>query len=61
VLIIPETALVYDERKAPFVDRVNGAGDRQRVDRVAVKVGISNGSRVELLQGLKEGERVVLQ
>jgi len=61
VLIIPETALVYDERKAPFVDRVTGEGDRQKVDRVSVKVGISNGSRVELLAGLKEGERVVLQ
>ncbi|HOT01194.1 MAG TPA: efflux RND transporter periplasmic adaptor subunit [Acidobacteriota bacterium] len=61
VLIISETALVYDERKASFVDRVTGEGDRQKVDRVSVKVGISNGSRVELLEGLKEGERVVLQ
>jgi HlyD family secretion protein len=61
VLQIPETALVYDEDKEPFVDVVVEAGQEQLVRRVPVEVGISNGSRVEVSSGLSPEDRVVLQ
>ena len=32
-----------------------------RKRKVAVKVGLSNGSATEILSGLKEGDQVVLQ
>lgn len=61
VLTIPEAALVYNDRKEPFVDRFQSAGSKQVVTRVAVKTGLTNGSKVEVLSGLKEKEQVVLQ
>ena len=30
-------------------------------EKLAVNIGISNGAKTELLQGLKEGDQVVLQ
>ncbi|MBN2431960.1 MAG: efflux RND transporter periplasmic adaptor subunit [Acidobacteria bacterium] len=61
VLQIPETALVYDENKAAFVDLIHQTGEEQLVRRVPVDVGISNGSRVEVIRGLSGEDRVVLQ
>jgi HlyD family secretion protein len=60
ILIIPEAALSYDkDRKASVEVPDPGAKDGKR--KVAVTVGISNGSKTELLSGLKEGQQVVLQ
>ena len=58
-LALPEAALVYEGEQA-FVERVDpvsggGAG------RTAVRVGISQGDRMEILDGLAEGEAVRLQ
>lgn len=61
VLTIPETALIYDASRKPFVDVIRVEGDQQLVDRKPVKIGIGNGSRVEVLDGLKGDENVVLQ
>ena len=60
VLIVPEAALMYDkDRKASVqVPDPNGKEGRRQQ---AVTVGISNGSKTELLSGLKEGQQVVLQ
>lgn len=60
VLLIPESALIYNEKKETFVevpDPATRSGRRQ----LAVKVGLSNGARTELLGGLKQGDAVVLQ
>lgn len=60
VLLIPESALIYNEKKETFVevpDVSTPTGRRQ----VAVKTGLSNGARTELISGLKLGDRVVLQ
>jgi HlyD family secretion protein len=60
VLSVPEQALVYDNQKNAFVyvpDPKQKDGQR----KVSVSAGISNGSRTEILSGLKEGETVVLQ
>lgn len=59
-LTVPEQALVYDNQKNASVfvpDPKQKDGQR----KVPVKVGISNGSKTEILDGLKEGDTVVLQ
>jgi HlyD family secretion protein len=58
-LLIPETAIVYDAQKRPFVDVVD-AGSKTGRRRVAVKVGVGNGTRMQVLSGLKAGDKVVL-
>ena len=60
VLSVPEQALVYDAQKNASVflpDPKEKDGQR----KIPVKAGISNGSRTEILEGLKEGDTVVLQ
>lgn len=60
VLMIPESALIYDkDRKASVEVPDPHAKDGKR--KVDVTVGISNGSKTELLSGLKEGDQVVQQ
>src|SRR5262245_19506380 len=60
VLMIPEGSLIYDkDRKASVeIPDPNGKDGRKKIP---VTVGISNGSKTELLSGLKEGQQVVLQ
>jgi HlyD family secretion protein len=60
VLLVPESALIYNEKRATFVevpDPSTKTGRRQ----VAIKTGLSNGARTEVVSGLKLGEPVVLQ
>jgi HlyD family secretion protein len=60
VLIIPEASLLYDKDRKASVEVPDPSGkDGKR--KVQVAVGISNGSKTELLSGLKEGQQVVLQ
>jgi HlyD family secretion protein len=60
VLIIPEGALIYDKDKKASVEVPDSKGkDGKR--KVNVTVGISNGSKTELLSGLKKDEEVILQ
>ncbi|MBX6360703.1 MAG: efflux RND transporter periplasmic adaptor subunit [Acidobacterium ailaaui] len=59
-LTVPEQAIVYDNQKNAFAfvpDPKQKDGQR----KVPVKIGISNGSKTEILEGLKEGDTVVLQ
>jgi len=59
-LTVPEQSVIYDNQKNAFVflpDPKQKDGQR----KISVKVGISNGSKTEILDGLKEGETVVLQ
>lgn len=59
-LTVPEQAMIYDNQKNAFVfvpDPKQKEGQR----KIAVKAGISNGSKTEILDGLKEGDTVVLQ
>ena len=60
VLTVPENAVIYDNQKNASVeipDKTQKDGKR----KVAVKVGLSNGSVTEIMSGLKEGDPVVLQ
>jgi len=60
VLMVPEGALIYDkDRKASL--EVPDANARNGRKKIAVSVGISNGSKTELLSGLHENEQVILQ
>jgi HlyD family secretion protein len=58
VLQIPEGALIYDKDKKSYV-QVPDPGAKDGMRKVAVNVGI--GAKTEVLNGLKEGEQVVLQ
>jgi HlyD family secretion protein len=60
VLIIPEGALIYDKDKKASVE-VPDAKGKDGKKKVNVTVGISNGSKTELLSGLKKDEEVILQ
>lgn len=58
-LIVPEAALTYDADRQAHVDVFDPAEKTSR-RRVPVKVGVSNGTRAQILEGLKEGEKVIL-
>lgn len=60
VLLIPESAVVYDKDRKTFVELPDPRGEAGR-RRVAVKLGIGNGVKAEVLEGVKEGDHVVLQ
>jgi len=59
-LVVPEAAVVYDAKRNASVD-VYLPGTKTGRDRRSIKVGVSNGTRTQVLGGLTEGQRVVLQ
>jgi HlyD family secretion protein len=58
-LLVPEAAVTFDDKRNASVNIIDAAapGGRRKVD---VKVGVGNGTRIQVLQGLKAGDRVVL-
>ncbi len=60
VLQIPEGSIIYDKDKKASVEIPDTKG-KDGKKKLAVNIGISNGAKTELLQGLKEGDQVVLQ
>ena len=60
VLTVPENAVMYDGQKNASVE-VPDKGQKDGQRKVPVKVGLSDGSKTEILTGLKEGDAVVLQ
>jgi HlyD family secretion protein len=60
VLTVPENAVIYDNQKNASV-QVPDKSQKEGWRKVAVKVGLSNGSVTEIVSGLKEGDQVVLQ
>jgi len=59
VLLVPEAALVYDQEKkvsVQLLDPKAATGWRKQ----PIKVGISNGQRTEVAEGLKAGDKLVL-
>jgi HlyD family secretion protein len=60
VLLVPESAVVYDrERNASLELPDSSADDGKR--KVAVTLGISNGVKTEVIEGVEESAQVVLQ
>ena len=60
VLQVPEGALIYDKDKKASVE-VPDPSQKDGKHKVSVEVGISNGAKTEILKGLKEGDKVILQ
>jgi len=61
VLQIPEGSLIYDKEKQASVEVPDPKG-KEGKRKVAVKIGISNGAKTELVDNsLKENDQVVLQ
>ena len=59
-LSVPEQAMTWDNQKNAFV-WVPDPKSKDGQKKLPVVAGISNGTRTEILSGLREGETVVLQ
>jgi len=55
VLIIPEEA-VYEKNKKTYVEIID-SGERKEVE---VKIGLENNDNIEVIEGLKEGQEVII-
>jgi HlyD family secretion protein len=60
VLTVPENAVTYDGQKKASVE-IPDKSKKEGWRKVPITVGLSNGSVTEVLNGLKEGDQVVLQ
>jgi HlyD family secretion protein len=60
ILIVPEAAVIYDKDRNTSLEVPNPKSETGK-SKIAVKLGISNGVKTELIDGLKEGDKVVLQ
>jgi HlyD family secretion protein len=58
-LIVPEAAITYDAQKNAFVE-VLSPGTKSGRKKVAVKLGVGNGTKMQILDGLKQGDKVIL-
>ncbi len=60
VLAIPEAAVIYGRDKTASVE-VPDAAQKSGKRKLQIRAGISNGAKTEVLEGLREGQEVVLQ
>ncbi len=60
VLLIPESAILYDDKRNASVE-IPAEGKEKGREKKAIQVGISNGTKTEVLSGLSEKEQVILQ
>lgn len=60
VLTIPEQAVMYDKDRNASVE-VPDSSQKKGRRKISIKAGISNGTRTEVLAGLKQGDTVILQ
>jgi HlyD family secretion protein len=60
VLMVPEAALIYDKERKASVELPDAKGENGK-KKVSVKLGISNGVKTEIVEGLKEKQQVILQ
>jgi HlyD family secretion protein len=60
VLMAPEAAMIYDKDRNAQVEIPDAKGPNGK-KKVSVKLGISNGVKTEIISGLTEKQKVVLQ
>jgi HlyD family secretion protein len=60
VMLVPESAVIYDQQRNAFVE-FPAPGQPKGRERKPIKVGISNGTRTEVIEGLTEKQQVILQ
>ena len=58
-MLVPEAAVTYDSDRNAFVEVVDPS-ERTGRRRVPVKVGVGNGTRMQVLTGVKVGDKVIL-
>jgi HlyD family secretion protein len=58
--MIPEAALIYDKDRKASAEIPDPKADNGK-KKLSVKLGISNGVKTEILEGLNEKQQVVLQ
>lgn len=57
-LIVPEATISYDSQRVPSVEVLDpGAKNGRR--KVVIRTGVGNGTKTQVLSGLKAGDRVV--
>lgn len=59
-LLVPEKAVIYDAQRVAFIE-VPKTGTPTGRERKKINVGFSNGTRTEVVEGLTEGLKVILQ
>src|SRR5499426_523979 len=59
-LTVPEKAVIYDAQRNASVE-VPAPGTQSGKEKKPVKVGVSNGTRTEIVYGLTDGQKVILQ
>ena len=57
-LIVPEAAISYDSQRVASVDVLDPAAKSGR-RKVVITTGVGNGTKTQVLSGLKAGDRVV--
>jgi HlyD family secretion protein len=60
VLMAPEAALIYDKERSASVETPDPSAANGK-KKLQVKLGISNGVKTEILQGLTDKQQVILQ
>jgi HlyD family secretion protein len=58
-LLLPEAAVTYDEKRNTFVE-VADPGAKNGRRKVGVKLGVGNGTKIQVVSGVKPGDKVVL-
>jgi HlyD family secretion protein len=58
-LIVPEAAITYDAKRNPTVEVLDPATKEGR-RKVTIKTGVGNGTKTQVIEGLKQGDKVVL-
>jgi HlyD family secretion protein len=59
-LIIPESAISYDAQRIAWVE-LPAPGSPSGKEKKQIRVGVSNGTRTEVVEGLTEGQKIILQ
>src|SRR5215204_5911864 len=58
-LIVPEAAITYDAQRNPTVEMLDPVAKTGR-RKVVIKTGIGNGTKTQVISGLKQGDKVIL-
>jgi HlyD family secretion protein len=60
VLVVPESAVIYDDHGVPFVE-IHDPGTQTGRRKVPIQIGVNDGIRAEVKSGLQEGQEILLQ
>lgn len=60
VLVIPESAIIYDDQRQAYVDLYDPSVESER-RRVPIRIGAGDGTSTVVLEGLEEGDQILPQ